>query len=257
MMCRIVIADDENAERQLLRDILERHFAQTVDIRCVENGRQAVTMVTISEADIVLMDIEMPGISGLEAARRIRKENPEVKLIFITAFPLFSYAQEALKLGASDYILKPVNSDDVIAAVTRAIGQREAERQLSQVAAATIRAPEEVEGANQLIGKVKKYLQHNYMTVDISLDSVSNIVNLNPTYFSALFKKETGVNFLDYLTDLRIQAARTLLTDPLRSTGEIASMVGYDSAGYFARAFKKRTGMTPTEYRKKCGKDIS
>ena len=247
MMCRIVIADDENAERQLLRDILERHFAQTVDIR----------WVTISEADIVLMDIEMPGISGLEAARRIREENPDVKLIYITAFPLFSYAQEALKLGASDYILKPVNSDDVIAAVTRAIGQREAERQLSQVAAATIRAPEEVEGANQLIGKVKKYLQHNYMTVDISLDSVSNIVNLNPTYFSALFKKETGVNFLDYLTDLRIQAARTLLTDPLRSTGEIASMVGYDSAGYFARAFKKRTGMTPTEYRKKCGKDIS
>lgn len=257
MMFRIVIADDEKAEREILSDILTRHFGQTVDIRCVENGRQAVTMVTISEADIVLMDIEMPGISGLEAARQIKADFPDVKLIFVTAFPLFSYAQEAVKLGASDYILKPVNSNDVIASVQRAIDQREAERQLSQVAAQTIRAPEEVEEANQLIGKVKKYLQHNYMNVDISLDSVSDIVNLNPTYFSALFKKETGVNFLDYLTDLRIQAAKSLLTDPLRGSAEIASMVGYDSAGYFARAFKKRTGMTPTEYRKSCGKDIS
>ena len=257
MIFRIVIADDENAEREILSDILTRHFGQGVDIRCVENGRQAVTMVTISEADIVLMDIEMPGLSGIEAARQIKAESPDVKMIFVTAFPLFSYAQEAVKLGASDYILKPVNSDDVIASVQRAMDQREAERQLSQVAERTIKAPEEVEEANQLISKVKKYLQHNYMNVDISLDSVSNIVSLNPTYFSALFKKETGVNFLDYLTDLRIQAARSLLTDPLRSTSEIASMVGYDSAGYFARAFKKRTGMTPTEYRKKCGKEIS
>ena len=88
------------------------------------------------------------------------------------------------------------------------------------------------------------------MRVDISLDSVAEMVNLNPTYFSALFKKELGVNFLDYLTDLRINAAKEYLTDPLKGASEIASLVGYDSAGYFTRAFKKRTGLTPTEYRK-------
>ena len=73
---------------------------------------------------------------------------------------------------------------------------------------------------------------------------------MNASYLSSLFKKCTGVNFIDYVTDQRISAAKVLLDDPLRSTAEIASMIGYESASYFTRAFKKRTGMTPTEYRK-------
>ena len=100
------------------------------------------------------------------------------------------------------------------------------------------------------MGKVKKYLQHNYMMYDISLDSVSAILNLNASYFSSLFKRTFQVNFLDYLTELRMDAAKELLRDPLRSTAEVANMVGYESANYFTRAFKKKVGMTPTEYRR-------
>ena len=101
-----------------------------------------------------------------------------------------------------------------------------------------------------LMGKVKKYLQHNYMVCDISLDSVSAILNLNASYFSALFKRTFQVNFLDYLTELRMEAAKELLHDPLRSTAEVANMVGYESANYFTRAFKKKVGVTPTDYRR-------
>ena len=69
-------------------------------------------------------------------------------------------------------------------------------------------------------------------------------ISINISYF----KKETGKRYVDYLTDLRIQAAKRLLKDPLHSAAEIAHMVGYESPNYFARAFKKKTGMTPTEY---------
>ena len=88
------------------------------------------------------------------------------------------------------------------------------------------------------------------MLYDVSLDSISDILNINSSYFSMLFKKSFGANFVDYLTDLRISAAKELLADPFLAAAEIANMVGYESPNYFTRVFKKTTGMTPTEYRK-------
>ena len=235
-MIKILIADDEGYERELLGDILDKRLGREAEVRMVENGRLAVDAASLWAADVVLMDIEMPGINGIDAARQILAQRPECKLIFITAYSLFTYAHEAVKLGACDYILKPVDPDDVERAVRRAEAQAEAQRQLEAMAV--------------LMGKVKKYLQHNYMMYDISLDSVSAILNLNASYFSSLFKRTFQVNFLDYLTELRMDAAKELLRDPLRSTAEVANMVGYESANYFTRAFKKKVGMTPTEYRR-------
>ena len=113
-----------------------------------------------------------------------------------------------------------------------------------------ILATEEYKAYAFELDKVKQYLQYNYMQYDISLDSVSKIVNMAPAYFSSRFKKCFAVNFVDYVAELRMNAAKELLQDPLRSTAEIAGMVGYDSANYFTRAFKKHTGMTPTEFRR-------
>ena len=101
--------------------------------------------------------------------------------------------------------------------------------------------------------QVRRYLEDNYM-FDLSLDSVGEILHISPAYLSAQFKKYQKMNFLDCLTELRINAAKELLADPFRSSAEVASMVGYEDASYFARAFKKRTGMTPTQYRRKAGK---
>jgi len=100
---------------------------------------------------------------------------------------------------------------------------------------------------------VRRYLEDNYM-FDISLDSVGEILHISPAYLSAQFKKYQKMNFLDCLTELRINAAKELLNDPFRSSAEVASMVGYEDASYFARAFKKRTGVTPTQYRKQAAK---
>lgn len=95
-----------------------------------------------------------------------------------------------------------------------------------------------------VMAHVRKYMEDNYM-FDLSLDSVSEILHISPAYLSAQFKKYQKMNFLDCLTELRINAAKELLTDPFRSAAEVASMVGYEDSSYFARTFKKRTGMTP------------
>ena len=260
-MIRLLIADDETLERETLADIVERRFEHEVTIQTAENGRRAADTAVLWGADLILMDIEMPGINGLDAARAVLKQRPECKVIFVTAYSLFQYAHEAMHLGACDYLLKPVDPDEVEASIRKAIRQIEAGRRLAELAPvqpepeldADAAEGEENDRNALVMAHVRKYMEDNYM-FDLSLDSVSEILHISPAYLSAQFKKYQKTNFLDCLTELRINAAKELLADPFRSAAEIASMVGYEDSSYFARAFKKRTGMTPTQYRKEAAK---
>ena len=108
-MIRLLIADDEALERETLADIVARRFEHEVTIETAENGRKAADTAVLWGADLILMDIEMPGMNGLDAARAVLEQRPECKVIFVTAYSLFQYAHEAMHLGACDYLLKPVN----------------------------------------------------------------------------------------------------------------------------------------------------
>lgn len=266
-MIRLLIADDEKLEREALAELVQRRFEREVVLEVAENGRKAADTAVLWGADLILMDIEMPGMSGLDAARAVLAQRPSCRVIFVTAYSLFQYAHEAVHLGACDYLLKPVDPDELEASVRRAMRQIETERKLEELAAAQPQqeqteteeeaedAPEEGENSQTalVMAHVRRYLEDNYM-FDLSLDSVGEILHISPAYLSAQFKKYQKMNFLDCLTELRINAAKELLTDPFRSSAEVASMVGYEDASYFARAFKKRTGMTPTQYRRQAGR---
>ena len=266
-MIRLLIADDEKLEREALAELVQRRFERDVVLEVAENGRKAADTAVLWGADLILMDIEMPGMSGLDAARAVLAQRPSCRVIFVTAYSLFQYAHEAVHLGACDYLLKPVDPDELEASVRRAMRQIETERKLEELAAAQPQpeqteteaeaedAPEESENSQTalVMAHVRRYLEDNYM-FDLSLDSVGEILHISPAYLSAQFKKYQKMNFLDCLTELRINAAKELLADPFRSSAEVASMVGYEDASYFARAFKKRTGMTPTQYRRQAGR---
>ena len=205
-------------------------------------------------------------MNGLDTARAVLAQRPGCRVIFVTAYSLFQYAHEAVHLGACDYLLKPVDPDELEASIRRAIRQIETERKLEALAPIQPEpeapaAPDEeaAHGGDEssqnalVMAHVRRYLEDNYM-FDISLDSVGEILHISPAYLSAQFKKYQKMNFLDCLTELRINAAKELLNDPFRSSAEVASMVGYEDASYFARAFKKRTGVTPTQYRRQAAK---
>ena len=116
-MIRLLIADDEKMEREALADIVMRRFEHEVTVEMAENGRKAADTAVLWGADLILMDIEMPGMNGLDAARAVLEQRPECKVIFITAYSLFQYAHEAVHLGACDYLLKPVDPDETEAAI--------------------------------------------------------------------------------------------------------------------------------------------
>ena len=247
-MIRLLIADDEKLEREALAELVQRRFEREVVLEMAENGRKAADTAVLWNADLILMDIEMPGMSGLDAARAVLAQRPSCRVIFVTAYSLFQYAHEAVHLGACDYLLKPVDPDELAAAQPQPQPEPPAAGEEAE------ESPEEGENSQAalIMAHVRRYLEDNYM-FDLSLDSVGEILHISPAYLSAQFKKYQKMNFLDCLTELRINAAKELLADPFRSSAEVASMVGYEDASYFARAFKKRTGMTPTQYRRQAG----
>lgn len=135
-MIRLLIADDEKLEREALAELVQRRFEREVVLEMAENGRKAADTAVLWGADLILMDIEMPGMSGLDAARAVLAQRPSCRVIFVTAYSLFQYAHEAVHLGACDYLLKPVDPDELEASVRRAMRQIETERKLEELAAA-------------------------------------------------------------------------------------------------------------------------
>lgn len=246
-MWKILVADDEAMERSALQEILQQNLGCRADVRTARDGESAVETATLWGADIVLMDIEMPGRNGVRAAAAIKCRLPACQVIFLTAYGRFEYAQEAIRLEASDYILKPAEDAEVLAALHKAIRRLEsAPRPAPPPRPAE---PEEPRDKNaKLMAQVQEYLARNYRQ-DISLDGLSQVLNFSPFYLSKLFKQYLGVPFVEYLADIRIEAAKQMLADLTRSAKEIGAAVGYPNSNYFVQVFKKKTGMTPTEYR--------
>ena len=117
-MYKLLIADDEQIERDALRHIITRSCERVGEIHDASNGREALDVASSVQPDIVLMDVKMPGKNGVVAARELRERSPSVRLIFLTAFDYFDYAQEAVRLGADDFIVKPATDDRVVEVLT-------------------------------------------------------------------------------------------------------------------------------------------
>ncbi len=243
-MFKILVVDDERLECTALKEVLENNFNNLVKVKVEYNGQSAVDTACIWKADLVLIDIEMPVMNGIDAAKKIKKHLPECIIIFLTAYDLFEYALHAIKLGADEYLLKPASDDEVISIVGSKLGLYQETTQTNQNTISTVTNDK----TGQMMKDVDLYLRKNYMH-NISLESVADTVNLNAVYFSKLFKMQFKTNFINYLTDIRISVAKEMLSNLSLNAKEIGEMVGYIDPNYFTKIFKKKVGMTPSDYR--------
>lgn len=124
-MYRLLIADDEALEREGMEWIVNRMMPGTFDIIHAENGRAAIQKAEELRPHIILMDVKMPGIHGLEALKEIKAHQPQIKMVLVTAYEYFEYAKEALSLGVKEYVVKPAKRDQIVALLQRLVAEIE------------------------------------------------------------------------------------------------------------------------------------
>jgi two-component system response regulator YesN len=251
-MYKLLIADDEAIEREAIRYFISEAGFEFAAVGEAGNGIQAVAVAAEMIPDIIVIDIKMPGKDGLEAAREIREFNPDCKIIFLTAFSEFEYARKAIKVKAEDFIIKPANSENLIAVLTNLLAQLEHGKTMLALSEPAMVKGEEVAGGPTalLVEKVCKFIDQNY-SQNIKLEEMCRMVGFSKYYFSRVFKHYKNMNMIDYITFRRIQKAKELLKDPRISIKEISFVVGYNEPNYLTSVFKKWEGISPTEYRNK------
>ena len=251
-MYRVLVADDEPIERQVVYKKIMNFFPGQVEIFLAENGPEAVSIFKEKNCQVALLDIAMPGMSGLDAAEEIRKISPECGIIFLTAFDEFSYAKKAIRIRALDYLLKPGSDDDIINALERAFYLCDKNMQNTPAMAADSDKVADLEAEepslNTFVKDISDYIDNHYKE-DLALQDVASVLGYSDVYFCRIFKQNFGKNFITYLNNYRIDRAKELLADPEINIKDISTEAGYRDANYFTRVFKRIVGTTPSEYR--------
>ena len=233
----LLIADDENLELKVLEKTVKKHFVDELEIFASSNGRKASQICDEVKPDIALLDIEMPGMNGIELAKYIKEKYADCIIIFITAYDRFDYAIEAMHIKAFDYLLKPWKEERLCELINTAIENVRSMQKTDSI----VHSQKDV---------IKDYIDRNYKK-DISAKDVAGILGYSDVYFSKVFKQLFDDNFINYLTKIRIDRAKVLLKDISFNIKEVGKSVGYADSNYFTKVFKRSVGISPSEYRSK------
>lgn len=252
---KLVIVDDEPKIRNGLVKLLGSHEGWQVS-GAYEEAHAALAALYDEMADVIVTDIRMPEMTGLDLIRQIREREPRLHIVILSGYSNFAYAQKAIEMGVTRYLLKPTNPKELVA-VLEGI---EKELESALVEGKSVGGPDhsrvkdslcDREGVgNFLVQKAIRHVEVHYGE-RITLKNMSQELHLSPNYLCELFKRHTGKNLMEYVTEYRMMKARIYLNHVGYKVWEVAEMVGYKEAKYFSSAFKKAYGITPMEYRNK------
>lgn len=236
---RVLLVDDEIMIREGFKKLFDWEAHECVVVGEAADGMEAITKIDEEQPDIVIMDINIPIINGLKVIQLSRVKYPSVAFVIVSGYDDFSYCREALRLQITDYILKPVNYEEF----GSCIDWLKISLYNNEVKEKPVVKKERV------ITGITKYMQE-HLSEEVSLHILSEEFHLNSQYISQLFKNEIGVNFLTYLTNIRMEHAKKLLLSSSLSIAEVSEQSGYGDYRVFTKVFKKSEGITPSQYRR-------
>ncbi len=257
----LLIVDDGQYVVEYLKHLLNWKKFGIERIETTTNPADARILLNSGRFDIMITDIRMPEISGLDLLEHIDSCGLKTKVIFLSGYSQFEYAQKAIRLGALDYLLKPVDKDDMDKAMCKAlkhigslqgkpgddstVQERESQGQPSNQQD----SPTSCSGA-AMVRLVKNYID-GHLGDGLSLEELGSVVHLHPVYLSKLYKQETGENLSSYILRARLEKSAHLLEASNLHVMDIARMVGYRKPQYFIKLFKELYGITPYQYRRR------
>lgn len=217
------------------------------------DGKAALEIFKTELPDLILADINMPKLNGLEFASICKTIKPDVKICLVTGYDYFDYAVTALKLGVDDYILKPASKKDIGEALGKLINKISNEKnadELNSIVSGLKNKPV-LEDDYGYKAKIQNAIEDNIGNPALSLTLLSEKMALSFGYLGSLFKKLFGIPFQDYVLAERMERAKILLLSTDMKNYEIAEAVGFEDPNYFSTAFKKKYGVSPNRYKEK------
>lgn len=262
-MYNVMLVDDEEEVRIAIEKKINWAELDFNVVGSASNGFDALDMAIERHPDVVMTDINMPFMNGLQFSKQLKAELPDTKFVILSGYDEFEYAKEAIELSVEEYILKPVNSDELYQLFSRLKVRLDDESEKRRNLENLQRYYQESikffndqtldSNVYDLVEKARNYILEHFNECDLSVDRICSVLNVTPNYFSTLFRKKTGDTFITYLTKLRMEKAKWLLENTDEKAYMIAGMVGYDEPNYFSYVFKKTYGISPSKYRQQRG----
>lgn len=253
---KILIADDERTIREGLCKAIDWRSQGFQEVLEASDGKEACQIIKTRRPDVVLLDIRMPEMTGLEVLAAFQEEENTPGFILLSGYGEFDYAREALRLGALDYLLKPCSMEEVIRSVLKAVkGKRDSlPADKNYYHQAILSAGPKGQKYSPAVEQALNYMLAHLADQDLSLTKVAREeLFLHPDYFGKLFKKEVGDKFLTVLMNMRISYATKIIDSSKEhlKISALAGMVGLgNNVAYFSQVFKKAYGVLPSRYEK-------
>lgn len=252
-MYRVLLVDDEHIILDGLSRAVPWESLGCTVVGTAYNGEEGLRLVRELRPDMLVTDIRMPNMDGLSMIAALRSEFPRLQIAVLTAFRDFEYAQTALNLGVCRYLLKPSRMNELLEAIRLMAERLDALPPPPPDADAEEDAAAAGSGAgNFIVNEALDYIRA-HCAEHLSLADVAAHVYVSQWHLSKLINKHCNQNFFDILGRMRVERAKTLLSDSSLRVHAIAEQVGYSDVAHFSKSFKRFEGMTPGEYREKLG----
>lgn len=250
-----MITEDEPLVREGLKQYFNWEELGFTALFEAENGKIGMEIALREQPDLVITDIRMPEMNGLEMIEQLRTELPYTSFVILTGFSEFSYAQKAIQLGGvHGYLLKPLQYAEslaMISACIEKIRQGKPKLQLENHHIESIQQEKPAQSDDFLLfQQIESFIMEN-IKQELTLHTVAEHFFYNPSYLSRLFKSKLNKNYMTFVSEIRIQYAKECLKNPHFSITDVSKMCGYKSYKHFVKIFKSISSMTPTDYRKK------
>lgn len=236
-MWKVMIADDENYMLEAMENLIDWKKMDCQLVYKAKNGHDLLEQAKKNPPDIIITDIKMPLVSGIEVARYVYENMLPIKVIILSAYADFQYAQEAIKYDVCGYIIKTSVIEMLPGMIRKAIGK---------LSVPVMETDNEENYSDDIFGRLQKYIAEHYMD-KLNLTQISQEIHANGSYLSRLYKTKTGQNLFDVINKMKLEKAKEYMSQGKRIY-EIAQMVGFDDVSYFSRVFRKHEGCSPREY---------
>jgi YesN/AraC family two-component response regulator len=242
-MKKVLLVDDERWVRTALKWTINKLNLPLQVVHECQNGLEALDWIKMNEVDLILTDIRMPVMDGLALVKELSTLNGAYEVIVISVHDEFQFVQQAMRSGVTDYLLKPIEENEIKVCLEKWLNKKSNEGNKSKQMLA-----EKENLPLSTIDRILDYIEKTPLD-QITLKEAAETIHINPSYLSQLFKQQLNKKFVDYITELRIEESKRLLQNTTLRMSEIAERVGYSDLAYFSNNFKRIVGSSPSEYR--------